>query len=88
MNPQSDNAADGHDLMLSQQLLEDLRGETYASAALQELFIVHGRRPFTPDPKDLGSLIWSGRGARQHFARAISVLHVKGYIRWLPGGRY
>ncbi len=63
MTRQSGNAANDRDLMLSQRLLEGLLGETYAAVALQELFIVHGRRPFNPNLEDLGSMIWSSRGA-------------------------
>jgi hypothetical protein len=57
--------------------------------ALEDLFFIHGRRAFTPALEDLSDLTcWTGRGARQRFALAISTLHVKGYIRWLPDGRY
>jgi hypothetical protein len=77
------------DLMISQAMLDDLRGETWASAALVDLFVMHGRRPFRPRLEDLAAAtMWRGRGARQRFARAIAVLHAKGHIRWLPDGRY
>lgn len=87
MNDQPGEIAAG-DLMMSHALLDRLRTEPWASAALQDLFIVHGRRPFRPRLDDLGGIMWSDRGARQKFAHAIAVLHVKGYLRWLPDGRY
>lgn len=76
------------DLMLSLQLFKDLRGEAWASTALQDMFVKHGRGKFRPHIADLNSMIWTGRGARQNFARAIAVLHAKGYLRWYPDGRY
>lgn len=79
---------DGGGVLLSRRLLEDLLQETYAAAALQELFTLHGRRPFHPKIAELGAALWRERGARQHFARAIAVLHARGYIRWMRGGRY
>jgi hypothetical protein len=78
----------GEGIALSRDLLLDLYGEIWARVAIEELFVLHGRRPFRPRLEDLGGAIWGERGARQQFARAISLLHVKGYIRWLPDGRY
>jgi hypothetical protein len=77
-----------HDLMLSLRLLEDLQGEPWASAAIRDLFVFHGRNRFHPRIEDLSAMIWTGRGARQNFARAIAVLHARGYLRWYPDGRY
>jgi len=77
-----------NDLMVSRALLDGLRGEAWASDALIDLFTMHGRRPFRPRLEDLAGTMWRARGARQRFARAIALLHVRGYLRWLPGGRY
>ena len=87
MNYSRQQPAD-EDLMVSKRLLEDLSGEPWASAALNEMFVIHGRRPFRPRVDNLHAALWSERGARQKFARAISVLHAMGYLRWLPGDRY
>ena len=75
-------------IALSRDLLLDLHGEIWARVAIEELFVLHGRRPFRPRLEDLGSAIWRERGGQQQFARAISLLHIKGYLRWLPDGRY
>jgi hypothetical protein len=75
-------------IAISRRMLEDIGG-TAASAALVDLFHIHGRRAFTATIDDLSHLrSWAGRGARQRFALAISTLHAKGYIQWLPGDRY
>jgi hypothetical protein len=72
----------------SLRLMEDLQGSD-ASIALMDLFHVHGRRAFRVSLDDISHLSdWSGRGARQRLALAISTLHAKGYIRWLPGDKY
>ena len=72
---------------MSFRLMEDLRGD--ASIVLMDLFHIHGRRVFRATIDDLSDLPrWSERGARQRFALAISTLHVKGYIQWLPGDKY
>jgi hypothetical protein len=74
------------DLMISRQLLENLRGEAYA---LVDLFTVYGRRRFRPELGGLAHLgTWQGRGARQRLARTIAMLHGAGYLRQLADGRY
>jgi hypothetical protein len=74
------------DLMISHDLVDTLRGNT---ADLVDLFHVYGRRTFRPDLAEFGHMArWRSRGARQRFAYAIALLHVRGYLRWLPGGRY
>lgn len=78
----------GDAVMLSRDLLANLRGESWASIVLLDLFVLHGRRPFRPRFEDLRPGVRQGRGARQKFALSIAVLHVKRHIRWLPGDRY
>jgi hypothetical protein len=48
-----------HDLMLSLRLLEDLQGEPWASAAIRDLFVFHGRNRFHPRIEDLSAMIWT-----------------------------
>jgi hypothetical protein len=78
--PQSD------DLMIAREVLADLT-RSDASIALVDLFAVHGRSKFAPTTQGLPPR-WHGRGARQRFALAISVLHAVGHLRWFPDGRY
>jgi hypothetical protein len=77
-----------NDLMISGGLYDDLRPELLAYAAITDLFLVHGRRPFLPRPDDLGMACWEGRSGQRAFARAITVLHAKGHLKQLSGGRY
>jgi hypothetical protein len=75
-------------IAMSHRVLDDLLG-TGAASLLSDLFHIHGRRTFRPSIDDVSYLsCWTERGSRQRFALAISTLHVKGYIRWLPGDRY
>jgi hypothetical protein len=76
----------GDDLMISHDLIDHLRGDAHL---LVDFFHIYGRRSFYPDLRDFSHIRrWSGRGARQRFAYAVALLHVRGYLRWLPGGRY
>jgi hypothetical protein len=88
MTKQSDQMVPDDTVMRSRKLIDDLVRECCALCALDQLFAAHGRRPFKPSPDDLASATFRQRGGRQHLAHAISLLHVRGYLRWLPGGRY
>jgi len=80
---------DDDGVMLSESILNDLGREPLAVAALVGLVGLHQRRRFVPKVEDFpGSQCWRGRGSRQKFARAIALLHVEGYLRWFPNGRY
>jgi len=86
MNDAPDEA-NPDDLMFSAAAIKGLHSE--ACALLLDLFVLHGRRPFTPRLEDFaGYRRWQGRGIQQKFARAVATLHVKGHLRWLPGGQY
>jgi hypothetical protein len=75
--------------MVSHAFLDGFRfpREIHAPAVLLDPFLRHGRKPFRPDP-EVDYVHQRGRGWRQRFALAIAVLHAKGDLQWLPGGRY
>jgi hypothetical protein len=76
----------GDDLMISHDLLDNLKGD---AVSLVDFFHIYGRRAFRPDIRDFSDIKhWCDRGARQRFAYAVALLHVRGYLRWFPGNRY